>query len=331
MNARKLLVTGGAGYIGSITARLLAEAGHNVTVFDNLEAGNRTPTQACQFIQGDIRKPAEIDAALQAVKPDAVVHFAAYLDVGESVREPLKYFDNNVHGSLNLFQAMVAHDVKKLVFSSTCATYGQPESLPVTESLTEHPESPYGESKLMVEKILRWTYAATSLSSIRLRYFNVAGAWEDGSIGEAHDPEIHIIPRTLHAAIQGKPFTLYGDDYDTPDGSCVRDYIHVVDLAQAHLAAIEKLDTWEGTDHYNVGAGQGYSNKEIIQMVEKVTGKQIHVTVEPRRPGDPAQLYADNTKIKTELGWSPQHSLEDIVASAYNWHTSHPDGYKDVS
>lgn len=322
-----ILVTGGAGYIGSITCRVLSEAGYTPVIFDNLEAGHTEAVNRFELIQGDLRNPAEIDAAIKAVKPAAVVHFASYIEVGESVRDPLKYFSNNVQGSLNLFQAMVANGVTRLVFSSTCATYGMPDQLPLSEQEKERPESPYGESKLIVEKMLRWLSPAYGLSSIRLRYFNASGAWPDGSLGEAHAPESHIIPRAINAVLSGTKFKLFGDDYDTPDGTCVRDYIHVADLAQAHVAALQKLQTWDGTDYYNVGVGTGYSNREIIKMIEKVSGKTVQLTVEPRRPGDPAQLFADNTKVTADLGWKPEHNLEDIIRSAYKWHTSHPRGY----
>lgn len=322
-----ILVTGGAGYIGSHTCRVLAEAGYTPIVFDNLEHGFREAVADYELFEGDLRKPGDIDAALKKYQPTAVVHFAAFIEVGESVAEPLKYFENNVMGSLNLFKAMVATDVKKLVFSSTCATYGEPESLPLTESEKEKPESPYGESKLLVEKMLKWLYPANGLSSVRLRYFNVSGAWPDGSLGEGHVPETHIIPRAIKAAMNGEGFKLFGDDYDTPDGTCVRDYIHVVDLAKAHVAALQKLEEWNGTDVFNAGVGEGYSNRQILEMVQKVSGKTIELTVEPRRPGDPAQLYADNGKIKRELGWEPTYGLEDIVTSAYNWHSTHPNGY----
>ena len=323
----KILVPGGAGYIGSITAEVLADAGYIPIIFDNLEAGHREAVADFDFYQGDLRNLDEIDKVIKEVKPDAVVHFAAYLNVGESMAQPLKYFENNVVGSLNLFKAMLKHGVKKLVFSSTCATYGQPEKLPVTESEKERPESPYGESKLIVEHMLEWLQKAGELSSIRLRYFNVAGALPDGSMGEDKDPFMTIVPIAIQAASGQRSFTMNGDDFSTKDGTCVRDYIHVVDLARAHVDALKKLENFAGTAHYNVGVGQGYSNREVVDTVKKVSGVDFGVKIGPRRPGDPAQIYADNTKIRTELGWEPQYQLSDIVKSAWRWHSTHPKGY----
>lgn len=324
---QKVLVSGGAGYIGSITTKILADAGYAPIVFDNLEAGHRAAVAGFDFYQGDLRSFDKIDAVIKETKPDAVVHFAAYLNVGESVAQPLKYFENNVGGSMNLFKAMLAQGIKKLVFSSTCATYGQPEKLPVREDEKELPESPYGESKLMVERILQWLQKSDGLNSIRLRYFNVAGALPDGSMGEDKDPFMTIVPIAMMAALGKRGFTMNGDDHPTPDGTCIRDYIHVVDLARAHVGALKKLEEFEGTAHYNVGVGRGYSNREIIETVKKVSGVDFPVAVGPRRPGDPAQIYADNTKIKTELGWEPQYNLPDIIESAWQWHSMHPEGY----
>jgi UDP-glucose 4-epimerase len=326
----KVLVTGGAGYIGSITASILADAGYTPVIFDSLENGHRSAVREFELIEGDLRNFNSISAVFDKHEFDAVVHFAAYLDVNESVNHPIKYFDNNVHGSLNLFNSMVDHQVTKLVFSSTCATYGQPEKLPVTETEKEHPESPYGESKLMVEKILAWLGKQKQLNSIRLRYFNVAGALPDGSMGEDHRPEKHIIPLAISVAMGRLPhFTMFGDDYDTPDGTCIRDYIHVVDLAQAHVDALKKLKSFQGSDYFNVGVGQGYSNREIVRMVEEVSGKKLEVRMQERREGDPPKIFADSSKLRRELNWNPKYGLADIVESAWKWHSAHPQGYLD--
>lgn len=324
---KKVLVAGGAGYIGSITSKVLADAGYEPVVFDNFESGNRTAVQNFEVITGDLRNFDEILKAIKDVQPDAVMHFAAYLAVGDSVLNPITYFQNNVHGSLNLFQAMIQEDINTVVFSSTCAVYGQPESLPVSEDEPVSPESPYGESKLMVEKILDWIANAHNLNSVRLRYFNVAGALEDGSMGEDKDPFMTIVPIAIEAAQGKRDFVLNGDDYDTPDGTCIRDYIHVVDLAQAHVDALKYLETFEGSDYFNVGVGEGYSNLQILNMIEQVSGQKLDYEIGPRREGDPAQTYADNSKITSVLGWKPRYNLEDIVRSAWQWHIEHPNGY----
>ena len=324
-----VLVTGGAGYIGSIACRVLHEAGYRPVIFDNLEYGHAEAIRGFDFYRGDLRRADEINRAVALIKPDAVMHFAAYLFVNESVEKPIEYFENNVLGTLNLCRAMIQANVKKLVFSSTCATYGQPEKLPVREDEKERPESPYGETKLAVERMLEWFLPSYQLSSIRLRYFNVAGAWSDGSLGEHHEPEIHIIPLAIFTAQGKRPhFTIYGTDYPTRDGTCIRDYIHVVDLAKAHVKALERLDSWQGTEKYNIGVGQGYSNKEVVEMVKKVSAKDFIVNYGPPRVGDPAEIYADSTKAQTELNWQPELNLEDIVSSAWKWHSLHPEGYR---
>ncbi|NTV31252.1 UDP-glucose 4-epimerase GalE [candidate division WWE3 bacterium] len=328
---KKVLVTGGAGYIGSIACRVLKQEGYEPIVFDNLEFGHSQSVGEFEIIEGDLRSYDSIKNALVTVRPDAVMHFAAYLSVPESVEHPIKYYENNVIGSLNLFHAMIELQINKIVFSSTCATYGQPTHLPVTENETFKPESPYGQTKLVVEQMLDWFYRAYGLNSIRLRYFNVAGAWPDGSIGEDHNPEVHIIPLALFTSMgKRKSFTIFGNDYSTIDGTNVRDYIHVVDLAYAHVSALNYLEDHSVTDYFNVGVGAGYSNLQIIQMIKQVTTIDFSVEIAARRPGDAPEIYADNTKIKNILKWEPKYSLRDIVESAWKWHTTHPDGYKDM-
>ncbi|OUX37730.1 MAG: UDP-glucose 4-epimerase GalE [Kiritimatiellaceae bacterium TMED266] len=320
----KVLVAGGAGYIGSVTTQLLCDAGHDVVVFDNLERGYRPAVDPrATFIQGDLRNKEDILTALQTEQPEAVIHFAAYIEVGESMKEPLPFFENNVSGSLNLMHAMVEADCKKLIFSSTCATYGTPEKIPMDESLPQHPESVYGESKLLCEKIFQWAEQIHGVECVFLRYFNACGATE--AYGEAHIPESHLIPLILQVA-QGKREKIYifGDDYETRDGTCVRDYIHIKDLAQAHILALEP--GIRGA--FNLGNGDGYSVKEVIDVCRRVTGHPIPAEIQPRRAGDCTTLVADATKARTQLGWNPQYaSLETIVQSAWTWHQAHPEGY----
>lgn len=320
----KVLVAGGAGYIGSVTTQLLCDAGHDVVVFDNLERGYRPAVDPrATFIQGDLRNKEDILTALQTEQPEAVIHFAAYIEVGESMKEPLPFFENNVSGSLNLMHAMVEANCKKLIFSSTCATYGTPEKIPMDESLPQHPESVYGESKLLCEKIFQWAEQIHGVECVFLRYFNACGATE--AYGEAHIPESHLIPLILQVA-QGKREKIYifGDDYETRDGTCVRDYIHIKDLAQAHILALEP--GIRGA--FNLGNGDGYTVKEVIDVCRRVTGHPIPAEIQPRRAGDCTTLVADATKARTQLGWNPQYaSLETIVQSAWTWHQAHPEGY----
>lgn len=324
---KKILVTGGAGYIGSITSRVLSESGYIPIIFDNFEAGHRQAVKGFDLYEGDLRNFSDIDEVVKQVKPDAVMHFAAYINVGESVNNPLKYFENNVGGSLNLFKSLINHGVKTIVFSSTAATYGKPATLPITEETSTRPINPYGVSKLLVEQILE-DLTKQGLNSIRLRYFNVAGAWSDGSLGEDHNPETHIIPMIIFNALgKRKEFILYGDDYDTQDGTNIRDYVHVFDLAQAHIDALKNLETFSGSEIFNVGVGKGYSNKQIIDKVKIVTGLSFEVKIGKRRPGDPAVLYTDSTKLQKKLGWVPKFGLKEIIKSAWSWHNSHPDGY----
>jgi len=322
----KVLVAGGAGYIGSVTTEMLCDAGHEVTVFDNLERGHRAAVDLrAAFIQGDLRKPESIAAALAAVKPEAVIHFAAYIEVGESMVNPLPFFENNVSGSLNLVKAMVAADCKKLIFSSTCATYGTPEKMPMDETLPQIPESVYGESKLICEKMFRWAEKIHGVECVFLRYFNACGATT--KYGEDHRPETHLIPLILQVPLgQREKIYIFGGDYDTPDGTCIRDYIHIRDLAQAHILALKP----GLSGAFNLGNGDGYSVKEVIDVAREVTGHPIPAEMQPRRAGDCTRLISDSTKAKTILGWKPGYAdLRSIVESAWNWHRANPAGYAE--
>ena len=322
----KIFVTGGAGYIGSICVEQLLNLGHQVTVFDNLTEGHRKAVDPrANLVIGDLQKPEEIAAAVRAAAPEAVMHFAANALVGESMSNPSKYFRNNVYGGINLLDAMVAAGVKKFVFSSTCATFGPPERLPIDETLPQRPINPYGESKLMFEKVLRWYDEIHGLRFVALRYFNAAGATE--KYGEDHRIETHLIPNVLKVALgQKEHVEIYGTDYATPDGTCIRDYIHIVDLAQAHILALGV----ESSGFYNLGTGGGTSVREVIAACEKVTGKAIAVVEKPRRAGDPPLLIAGSDKIKKELGWTPKYqAIDKIVESAWAWHVKNPGGYGD--
>lgn len=322
----KVLVTGGAGYIGSVTTELLLDSGHEVTVFDNLGRGHRCAVdERARLVVGDLRDFEAIDSAVGDIKPDAIVHFAAYALVAESMEKPEMYFDNNVIGGINLTRAMVNSGVGKIVFSSTCATYGEPERVPMTEDLPKRPENPYGESKLMMEKALEWVNKLHGITTVSLRYFNACGA--TAKFGEDHDPETHLIPIVLQAALgKREKVLIFGDDYDTPDGSCIRDYIHIVDLAMAHIKAIES----DRSGAFNLGNGSGYSVKEVIDVAREVTGREIPAEIAPRRPGDPARLVASARKADEELGWKPEiPDLASIISSAWEWHQAHPEGYND--
>ena len=327
-----ILVLGGAGYIGSHTALELVKAGNEVVIADNLVTGYRKaiPEEA-KFYEGDLRDFDFLNKLFQQEKIDAVIHFAAYSLVGESVTNPLKYYDNNLYGTKVLLEAMVKNNVGKIVFSSTAATYGEPENIPILESDRTCPTNPYGETKLAMEKMFKWTAEAHGLRYVSLRYFNACGADESGTIGEAHNPESHLIPLILQVP-NGKRETIsiYGTDYDTPDGTCIRDYIHVTDLAQAHILAVQYLNNGGESDIFNLGNGVGYSVREVIETARKVTGHPIPATETSRRAGDPARLVASSEKSKSVLGWKPVHdSLEEIIASAWNWHKNHPNGYDE--
>ena len=321
-----LFVTGGAGYIGSICVEQLLDRGHQVTVFDKLTEGHRRAIdRRATFMAGELRQPESISQALAAARPEAVMHFAANALVGESMQNPSKYFHNNVCGGLNLLDAMVANDVGRLVFSSTCATFGPPDKLPMDESLPQRPINPYGESKLLFEKILRWYDQIHGLKFVALRYFNAAGA--TAQYGEDHRTETHLIPNILKVALGQRPHVeIYGTDYDTPAGTCIRDYIHIVDLAQAHILAL----TAPSSAFYNLGTGGGNSVSEVIAACRRVTGHPIPVVEKERRPGDPPRLVAASALIKQALGWVPRYqSIDAIVESAWAWHQRYPEGYGD--
>ncbi|MGA2145101.1 MAG: UDP-glucose 4-epimerase GalE [Bryobacteraceae bacterium] len=320
MSARKILVTGGAGYIGSHTVRLLLDQGYDVTVVDNLSKGYRENVPDGRLVEMDIGDTNRLAAVLKEFGAEAVVHFAAFIAVGESMREPARYFSNNVCGSLSLLTAMVEAGVRHVVFSSTAAVYGNPHTTPIAETFPIQPVSVYGESKVMVEALLRWFDEVHGITNIRLRYFNACGADPQGRLGERHQPETHLIPLVLRAVASGEPVTVFGDDYDTADGTCIRDYIHVNDLAQAHIQALEYLLGGGASDAFNVGTGTGHTVLEIIRAVEEVTGKKVPYTIGPRREGDPPVLVAASDKLRAMLGWKPQYTdLRQIVAHAWNF------------
>ncbi len=322
----KIFVAGGAGYIGSICVELLLDEGHEVFVFDNLTEGHRLAVdERAAFIGGDLSRREEITRALTETKPDAVMHFAANALVGESMENPSKYFRNNVSAGINLLDAMHEVGVGRLVFSSTCATFGPPERVPIDETLPQRPINPYGESKLLFEKILRWYDEIHGLKFVALRYFNAAGATE--KFGEDHRCETHLIPNVLKVALGQKPHVeIYGTDYETPDGTCIRDYIHILDLSRAHILALGAKES----AFYNLGTGGGMSVREVIDICREVSGREIPVVEKPRRPGDPPRLIAASEKIKRELGWQPKfENLRAIIESAWRWHQKFPDGYGD--
>lgn len=326
-----ILVLGGAGYIGSNTALALVHAGRDVVVADSLETGFRqaVPEQA-RFYEGDIRNRAFVDSVFENESIDGVIHFAANSQVGESMTNPLKYYSNNLGGTRVLLESMVAHGVGKIVFSSTAATYGEPERVPILETDRTEPTNCYGETKLSMEKMMKWTSVAHGLRYVALRYFNACGAQPDGSLGEAHNPETHLIPLILQVPNgQRKNIAIFGDDYPTPDGTCIRDYIHICDLAQAHILALDYLLGGGKNNVFNLGNGVGFSVKEVIEEARKVTGHAIPAVVQSRRPGDPAQLIASSEKARAVLGWKPRYDdLHTIIATAWNWHRSHPHGYE---
>lgn len=326
-----ILVIGGAGYIGSHMLKLLREAGEEHIAMDNFEQGHRGALQGSPCVQGDLRNVQDLDRIFAEHKIDLVMHFAAYISVGESVREPFKYWQNNTAGVLTLLESMRQHGIDKFVFSSTAAIFGEPQYVPIDEDHPKNPTSPYGDSKLAVERILDSYDRGYGFKSVALRYFNAAGADPSGLIGEDHHPEEHLIPVAILSALgERPPMKIFGTDYDTPDGTCVRDYIHILDLAQAHLLAVNHLRAGGDSRRYNLGNGQGFSVKEIIDTTSKVIGLPVPHDVGPRRPGDPAKLIAGSEKIREDWSWQPKHpNVEEIIQHAWNWHRTHPEGYGD--
>lgn len=327
-----VLVCGGAGYIGSHVVKALLDQGEKVVVIDNLITGHVDAVdERAELLLGDLRDEEFLNHAFEKHSIDGVIDFAAFSLVGESVEEPLKYFENNFYGTLCLLKAMKKYKVNHIVFSSTAATYGEPENIPILETDTTFPTNPYGESKLCVEKMLKWCDKAYGIKYTALRYFNVAGAHASGEIGEAHTTETHLIPIVLQVALgQRAKIGIYGDDYPTQDGTCIRDYIHVMDLADAHILALNRLRKGGDSTVFNLGNGEGFSVKEVIEVCRKVTGYTIPAETSPRRAGDPAKLVASSEKAMHELKWTPKYnSLEKIIETAWNWHKSHPNGYED--
>ena len=327
-----VLVCGGAGYIGSHAVHVLIEKGEEVIIVDNLQTGHRAALHPkAKFYEGDIRDAAVLDKIFTENDIEAVIHFAANSLVGESMEKPLLYFNNNVYGMQVLLEGMVKHGVDKIVFSSTAATYGEPKRVPIHEDDETCPTNTYGETKLTMEKMMKWVSRANGVRYVSLRYFNAAGALPDGSIGEDHKTETHLIPLILQVPTGRRDhITVFGDDYPTPDGTCLRDYIHVVDLADAHVLALEYLRKGGASDIFNLGNGQGFSVKEMIAAAEKATGRSIKVEIGARRAGDPAQLIASSEKARTVLGWKPQFTdVEQVIGTAWKWHESHPHGYED--
>jgi len=333
-----ILVTGGAGYIGSHTVKALLADQRDVVVYDDFSAGHRAACAALDTIadgrltvvEGSVADAERVELTCRAHQVDAVLHFAAWLSVGESVAEPAGYNRNNVIGTLGLLEGLRRAGVQRLVFSSTCATFGEPTEVPIHENVPQQPLNAYGETKLAIERALPHYARAYGLRSVVLRYFNAAGADPDGLLGEDHDPEIHLIPRAIFAACGGPPLQVFGDDYPTPDGTCLRDYIHVSDLATAHLAALRALEQGRASTSYNVGTGTPHSVREVLDAVARIAGRAVPATTADRRPGDPAALFAANARIGQDLGWSPRHaSLYVIVETAWRWFATHPDGYGD--
>lgn len=325
-----ILVLGGAGYIGSHAVDQLITRGEKVVVVDNLLTGHREAVHpSAVFYEGDVRDKTFLQTVFKNESIDGVLHFAASSLVGESVEKPLKYFSNNVTGMEILLEVMHENNVNKIIFSSTAATYGEPETVPIPETTPTNPKNPYGESKLMMEKMMKWCDEAYGMRYVALRYFNVAGAKQDASIGEDHTPETHLVPIILQVALgQRKELSIFGDDYDTPDGTCIRDYVHVEDLIAAHLLALDYLNAGNQSDVFNLGSNTGYSVKEMLDAAREVTGRDIPAKIVPRRAGDPARLVATADKARTILNWNPQITdIQTIIETAWNWHNSHPKGY----
>jgi UDP-glucose 4-epimerase len=325
-----ILVTGGAGYIGSHVVKELLKKGHRPIVYDNLQTGHRKAVIGVPLIEGDLNDQGRVKEVFQSHPIESVMHFAADCLVGESVKDPLKYFNNNVKNGIQLLEIINYFCIKNIVFSSSAAVYGEPVEVPIRETHPCQPTNPYGETKWIFERVLHALHQTGRMDYISLRYFNAAGADPSGQLGEDHLQESHLVPIALWAALTGKPVSIFGTDYDTPDGTCIRDYIHVTDLAQAHIFALERLEAGNGSGIYNLGNGSGYSVKQVIETVKKVTGKKILAIESARRPGDPARLVASSEKIRDELGWNPRYAdLEQIIEMAWKWHRNHPSGYGD--
>ncbi len=326
----KILVTGGAGYIGSFIVRQLRRDGFKPVIVDNLSQGHKEAVKGFKLLKLDlVRDKDKLEKVFEKEKFGGVIHMASFIQMGESFQKPLKYFENNLVGTLNLLQVMLKYRVLRMVFSSSAGVYGNPHRFPIKENAPKNPLNPYGETKLMIEKILSWSDKAHDLKFISIRYFNAAGAALDGSIGEDHPHESHLIPLAMKAALEDKEFTLFGDDYQTPDGTCVRDYVHVLDLASSHTLALEALIKGASSDFYNAGAGKGYSNKEVVQLIKEISGRDFKIKIGPRRPGDADTLYASIDKITKDLGWEPKYGLKEIIETAHKWHKKHPRGYQD--
>lgn len=328
-----ILVTGGAGYIGSHTALALLEQNRETVIIDSLYQGHKAAIHGGVFYKGDLRDEALLDRIFTEHQIEGVIHFAANSLVGESMKDPGKYYNNNVYGTLCLLEAMVKHGVRAIVFSSTAAVYGEPETVPIKETAPTNPTNAYGETKLAMERMIHWFESAHGLKYVSLRYFNAAGAHPSGKIGEDHDPETHLIPLILQVALgKRESISIFGGDYPTPDGTCIRDYIHVCDLADAHLLAVDHLIQGGDSGIYNLGNGKGFSVKEVIEIAREVTGHPIPAKMEPRRAGDPAVLVASSDKCKSELGWKPVRTdLKTIIQDAWNWHQNHPNGFNDMA
>ncbi|EHI97896.1 UDP-glucose 4-epimerase [Clostridium sp. DL-VIII] len=327
-----ILVCGGAGYIGSHTVHELIKQNKDVIVVDNLQSGHiKAVNSKAKFYKGDIRDSEFLDKVFSENNIEAIIHFAANSLVGESMEKPLLYFNNNVYGMQILLESMVKHDIKHIVFSSTAAVYGEPKKIPILEDDETHPTNTYGETKLTMEKMMKWVNKAHGITFVSLRYFNAAGAIEDGSIGEDHSPESHLIPLILQVPLKKREaITVFGEDYDTPDGTCIRDYIHVLDLADAHIKAVDYLLKGNESNIFNLGNGVGFSVKEMIDSAKEATNEEIKVIIGDRRAGDPARLIASNEKAKKILGWNPKYTdVKDVISTAWGWHKTHPNGFED--
>ena len=327
---KKILVTGGAGYIGSFMIRHLKDSGYEPIVADNFSSGHLKAVEGFDSCQVDLLyEKDKLDVIFEKEEIAGVIHMASYIQMGESFRNPAKYFENNLIVAINVLNAMQRFNVNNFILSSSAGVYGNPEKLPIKEDDPKKPENPYGETKLMIERLLPWYEKAYGMKYICIRYFNAAGASLDGSLGEDHPEESHLIPLALKAAINDKEFTIFGNDYNTPDGTCVRDYIHVLDLVENHTMALSYLFEGGESNYFNAGVGRGYSNKEVIETIEKVIGKKMNIKYGERRKGDADSLYASNEKIKKVLGWEPKYDLKKIIETAYLWHTKNPEGFKE--